>query len=94
MQNLAQKYGPLDVQKYVGFFFFKILLTFLAVRHLSSPPKDQIFTLCFEGWGLNHWITREVPYIGVLQRPLWMSNSHIFLFKSLTSAYSDNCEVK
>ena len=46
---------------------------------ISSPTKDRTLAPEVEVWSLNHWITREVPYIYLL-KSLESVLCHYFIF--------------
>ena len=39
----------------------------VALWHLSSPTRDQTCIPCVGRWILNHWTTREVPWLLVMR---------------------------
>ena len=51
-------------------------MSFLAMRHVDlSSPRNWTGTPCIGRWGLNHWITREVPRIAIntLGYEIWLA---------------------
>ena len=48
---------------FLQYCFSFLCFDFLTTRHegLSSPTRDQTYTLCIGTQSLNHWTTREFP---------------------------------
>ena len=58
--------------------FIYLLYFFFAALHslwdLNSPTRDyEPMSFALEAWSLNHWTTREVPFLVVLKSSLYQS---------------------
>ena len=52
-----------------------------GTQDLSSPTRDGTQGLCSGSWSLNHWATREVPWVWLSVAFFFVSDRHLPVYK-------------